>query len=32
MFQAHIRWNKIENNTVKLHLYERFKIDVLATF
>ena len=31
MFQAHIRWNKIENNAVKMHLYEMFKIDVLGT-
>ena len=28
MFQAHIWWNKIENNAVKMHLYERFKIDI----
>ena len=31
MFQAHIWWNKIENNAVKMHLCERFKIDVLGT-
>ena len=28
MFQPHIWRNKIENNAVKMHLYERFKIDV----
>ena len=32
MFQAHIWWNKIENNAIKTHLYERYKIDVLWTF
>ena len=31
MFQAQIWWNKIENNAVKMHLYERFEIDVLGT-
>ena len=31
MFQVHIWWNNIENNTIKIHLYERFKIDVLGT-
>ena len=31
MFQAHIWWNKIENNAVKTHLYERLKIEVLGT-
>ena len=31
MFQAHIWWNKIENNAVKMHLRERFKSDVLGT-
>ena len=31
MFQARIWWNKIENNAVKMHFYERFKIDVLGT-
>ena len=31
MFQAHIWWNKIENNSVKMHFYERLKIDVLGT-
>ena len=31
MFQPHIWWNKIEKNSVKVHLYERFKIDVLGT-
>ena len=30
MFQAHIWWKKIEKNAVKMHLYERFKIDVLG--
>ena len=30
MFQAHISWNKIENNAVKMHLYVRFKIDALG--
>ena len=29
VFQAHILWNKIENDAMKMHLYERFKIDVL---
>ena len=28
---AHIWWNKIENNAVKMHLYDRFKIKVLGT-
>ena len=32
MFQVYIWWNNIENNAVKVHLYERFKIDVLGTF
>ena len=31
MFQVYIWWNKIENNAVKMHLYERFKIDILGT-
>ena len=31
MFQAHIWWNKIENNAVEMHLYERFKIDLPGT-
>ena len=31
MFQAHIWWNKIESNAVKMHLCERFKIDALGT-
>ena len=31
MFQADIWWKKIENNAVKMHLYERFKTDVLGT-
>ena len=31
MFQAHIWWNKIENNAVKMYCCERFKIDVLET-
>ena len=30
MFKAHIWWNKIENDAVEMHLYERFKIDVLG--
>ena len=32
MFQVHIWWNKIENNAMKMHLYERFEIDNLGTF
>ena len=31
MFQAHIWWKKIRINAVKMHLYERFKIDCLGT-
>ena len=31
MFQAQIRWNKFENNAVKMHLHKRFEIDVLET-
>ena len=31
MFQAHIWWNKIENNVVKMHLYKRFRTGVLGT-
>ena len=31
MFQAHIWWNKIENNAVEMQLCERFKIDVPGT-
>ena len=31
MFQVHIWWNKIENNAVKMHFYERFKIEILGT-
>ena len=31
MFQARICWNKTENNAVKIHLYEKFKIDILGT-
>ena len=31
MFQAHIRWNEIENNAIKMYLYEKFKTDVLRT-
>ena len=31
MFQSHTWWNKIENNAKKMHLYERFKIDILGT-
>ena len=31
MLHTHISWNKIEKNAVKMHLYERFKIDVLRT-
>ena len=27
MFQAHILWNEIENNVIKIHLYKRFKFD-----
>ena len=30
MFQAHIWWNKIENNAVKMHLYVSFKIEALG--
>ena len=31
MLQAYTWWNKIENNAMKMHLYERFKIDILET-
>ena len=31
MFQVHIWWNKTENNALKMHLYKRFKIEVLGT-
>ena len=31
MFQTHIWWSKIENNPVKMHLCDMFKIDVLGT-
>ena len=31
MSQAHIWWNKIKNNAVKMYFCERFKIDVLGT-
>ena len=31
MSQAQIWWNKIENNAVKMHFFERFKINVMRT-
>ena len=31
MFQAYIWWNKTENDEVKMHLYEMFKIELLWT-
>ena len=31
VIQVLIWWNKIENNAVKIHLYNRFKNDVLVT-
>ena len=31
VFQAHIWWNKTENNVIKMQLYGRFKIDALGT-
>ena len=31
LFQAHIWWNKIESNKMKMRLCEKFKIDVLET-
>ena len=30
MFQAHIWWNKIEINAIKIYLYKSYKIDVLG--
>ena len=32
MFQLHIWLNKVENNVMKMYLYERLKIDALGTF
>ena len=31
MFQEPIWWNKIENDAMKMHLFEKFKIDALGT-
>ena len=31
MLKAYVWWNKIENNAIKMHLYERYKIDLLGT-
>ena len=32
MFQLHIWLNTVENNAMKMYLYERLKIDALGTF